>query len=168
MRECGHIFVENSKIWVCDSSPDHEHVHSVYHKESGTSNIQVIEWNDARQGPPREYGSVFPVDYSKGSVDRDIAMRTAIADARSHLSAGTVFEIRCKPYPVGPIQTSYGRKKNLSVNWQNEHWGVAWYHTPIVEGFPKMLQEPLFQNDVDEGTLVELGAYVLLARIKND
>jgi len=155
MERCGHL---GPAPHPCEREAGHDGPHTFYEK-TGEWDYRVHEWNDDGEGPVKEQGREFKLDYEEGATFRAEMLRLAIADAHKSLPSGTVFELRARlvPEDLNPVEM--------------RPWGIAWYLVPKqparFEG-RETATEPLFLNDVDDGEVIEHGGYLLLGRVKAD
>jgi len=172
---CSHKFAKKPEV-RCDKAGGHSGGHSSYHDTGGDTFKHYI-WNDDSEVPvvPEEYGRAFSVNYDDGHDERQRIMDLAILDAKKTLSTGVgvIFEVRAKETPKKTI-SDYGRAIQTRDEAAKE-WGICWYYVPHVKqpagldgtySWLSTAAEPLFQGDVDCGERIELGGYILLARIK--
>jgi hypothetical protein len=178
MSICNHEFIGNTGI-KCDDELGHEQHHSCYSEISSSKNeagFKVYEWNDAGQKPivAEEMGVAISVNHNDGHKERQKIMNLAIFDATKTLPKGTVFEVRAKVLPEACLQGVDFCRVTRTKDEMAKDWGIAWYYVPKViqpagfESLPDLSTktEPLFENDVDDGELIDVGEYLLLARIK--
>jgi len=164
--KCGHRL--NSGV-VCEKPPGHSGTHQSASIQEGS--FAVCEWNDNGETAVDEMGRAFSCDYDDGYAEREKIMSLAVMDAKSSLPPGAVFEIRAKEYPRKEGKPGdYGEFNGPTRRDMAKNWGIAWYvrpKQPVGFEFLETATRPLFQKKADDGEYIEMGGYVLLARIQS-
>lgn len=160
---CGHKYKEVE----CGLDKGHEGVHILLSE----ADMPVHKWNDNGETALPGMRGVFPCDHDDGKAIRQNTMNLAIADARSKLPKGVVFEVLAHEYPKedGRMIGLFSDRRYISRREMAELWGIFWRCVPKQPAGFEYLEipaTPLMQLDVDEGETTLLGGSVLLARIE--
>ena len=121
-------------------------------KRSGTMKLSALEANEEvnhQSNQVIEWGCSIPCDFDN-KEQRQLVMSLLINTAQKTLTAGSVFEIRAKPYPPESedsfVITDYGRTKRMRRDIAQQ-WGMAWL---VSENGPCPTKtEPLIHHQVD-------------------